>query len=90
VSAGVSVAFSAASTGPGGTLQLTVTNTGSIGDTFDFVLGGAAVISAKAAVSSVSLAPGGSTNVAVTIGACQRRQATYRCWPWPRRGQTPR
>ena len=69
VNNGVRVALSPASASPGGTFQMTVTNTGRVSDTFALALGGPAAAACTLASSSVSLAAGASRNVAITIGA---------------------
>jgi Transglutaminase-like superfamily/LVIVD repeat len=69
VSAGVGVAISPASTNPGATLHLTVTNRGSISDTFDLALGGPAAAVSSLAAGSVTLAPNQSQIVSIAVGA---------------------
>jgi uncharacterized membrane protein len=66
---GVSVALSPGSVGPGGTFNMTVTNTGQITDTFDLSLGGPAAVVSTLASNSVTLAPGASQVVSISVGA---------------------
>ena len=69
VDSGVSVDLSPSSTSPGGSLQLTVTNTGTLKDTFDLILGGPAALVAKLATSSVTLAPGATQMIPISTAA---------------------
>jgi hypothetical protein len=66
---GVSVSLSP-STGPAGsTYNLLVKNQGTVTDTFSLSLGGPAAFVSSLSVNSVTLAPGQSQNVPVTVGA---------------------
>ncbi len=67
--AGVRVALDPASGSPGGTFQLTVTNTGASEDTFDLALAGPAALAASLAIPSVRLAPQASQVVPVRVAA---------------------
>jgi uncharacterized protein (TIGR03437 family) len=69
VSAGVAVAISPTSSNPGGTVHLTVTNRGSISDTFNLALGGPAAVVSSLALASVTLAPNQSQQVSISVGA---------------------
>ncbi len=69
VSAGVGVSISPGSTNPGATLHLTVTNRGSISDTFDLALGGPAAAVSSLAAGSVTLAPNQSQTISIAVGA---------------------
>jgi len=69
VNNGVKVGLSPSSSAPGGTFQMTVTNTGKVSDTFALALGGPAAAACTLAATSVTLAAGASRNVAITIGA---------------------
>src|SRR5262249_25621598 len=66
---GVSVALTPPSAGPGSTFQMTVTNTGQAQDTFDLSLGGPAAVVASLGTKAVSLAPGASQIVPISVGA---------------------
>jgi hypothetical protein len=66
---GVAVDLSPSSGSPGSIFQLQVTNTGQNQDTFDLSVGGPAGLVATLGTNSVTLAPGASQNVAVTVGA---------------------
>jgi uncharacterized protein (TIGR03437 family) len=69
VSAGVAASISPASSNPGGTLHLTVTNQGSVSDTFTLALGGPASVVSSLGASSVTLAPNQSQQVSIAVGA---------------------
>jgi hypothetical protein len=69
VAQGVGLAISPASVNPGGTLHLTVTNLGSVTDTFALVLGGPAAVISSLAASSVTLAAHQSQQVSIAVGA---------------------
>ncbi|HXG10326.1 MAG TPA: hypothetical protein VNK04_11225 [Gemmataceae bacterium] len=66
---GVDVMLSPPSGAPGSTYQLTVTNTGQVADTFDLTLGGSAGLAATLGSNFVSLAPGASQVIPVSVGA---------------------
>lgn len=68
-SQGVDVAVSPTSGSPGGTFQLIVTNTGQAQDTFDLTLGGPLGPAATLGAQVVTLAPGASQTVSITLGA---------------------
>jgi uncharacterized protein (TIGR03437 family) len=65
---GVSVTLAPNQATPGSTINLTVTNRGSVGDTFDLALGGPGALISTLGTSVVTLAPGASQIVPVTIG----------------------
>ncbi len=69
VSNGVSVTLSPPSGPPGTTFALTVTNKGSVSDTFDLALGGPAAAVSTLATAAVTLAPGASQSVNITTTA---------------------
>lgn len=69
VGQGVEVTWSPASGTPVTTYQLRVTNTGQDPDTFDLATAGPAGLVASLASTAVTLAPGGSQAVNVTLGA---------------------
>jgi probable HAF family extracellular repeat protein len=66
---GVSVALSPPSGPPGTTFVLTVTNQGTVSDTFNLALGGPASTVATLASTSVTLAPQASQNVNITTAS---------------------
>lgn len=66
---GVDANFSAATGAPNQTYQLLVKNTGLIAETFDLTLSGPAALVSSLAAASVTLAPGASQVVNVTVGA---------------------
>ena len=66
---GVNVVLNPASGVAGSTFQLTVINTGQVEDTFDLTLGGPAGVISTLETESVTLAPGTSQEVTITIGA---------------------
>jgi hypothetical protein len=66
---GVQVMLNPSSGAPGDTLQMTVTNTGMVTDTFNLALGGPAALVAQLAQNQVTLAPGAAANVAITTSA---------------------
>ena len=68
-SLGVSVTLDKTSGSPGDTFTMTVTNTGSVADTYDLALAGPAALAAKLAQSTITLAPGASKDVAITTSA---------------------
>ena len=65
---GVTVALDPPTGPPGSTFQMTVTNTGSVAQTFDLSLGGFAAAAATLGTPSVALAPGASQVVSVNVG----------------------
>jgi uncharacterized membrane protein len=69
VNNGVSVSLNANSGPPGTTFQATITNTGTVTDTFDLSLGSPAGLVASLGVSKVTLAAGASQMVTVTTGS---------------------
>jgi uncharacterized membrane protein len=66
---GVSVRLTPATGAPGSTFQLTVTNTGTVADTYDLTLGGPAALVATLGSSTVALAPGASQSIPITTTA---------------------
>src|SRR5262249_38216246 len=66
---GVSVALNPPSAGPGSTFQMTVTNTGQAEDTFGLSVRGPAAVVATLGAGAVSLAPGASQIVPISVGA---------------------
>jgi large repetitive protein len=68
VANGVSVALNPPSGAPGKTFEMTVTNTGTVQDTFDLSLGGPGALVASLATDKVTLAAGASQNVQITTG----------------------
>ncbi len=66
VTNGVNLALDPSSSAAGSPLQLTVTNTGTVSDTFDLALVGPAALVATLAVRKVTLAPGASQVVSIT------------------------
>jgi uncharacterized membrane protein len=67
---GVAVTLTPTSATPGTSLQVTVTNTGQVTDTFDLALGGpAAAVASLGTTTKVTLAPGASQQVTITTGA---------------------
>ena len=55
---------------PGDTFELTVTNTGTVTDTYNLTLGGpAALVSSLAQTTTMTLAPGASQTITITTGA---------------------
>ena len=69
VSQGVQVDLTPSSGGPGNLFQMTVTNTGQSQDTFDLALAGPVGVVSTLEASSVTLAPGASQTVNITVGA---------------------
>lgn len=65
---GVSAQFQPQSGPPNATYQLLVKNTGQVSETFDLSLSGPGALVATLGVASVTLAPGASQLVSVTIG----------------------
>ena len=65
---GVGVTLSPSSQQPGGTFQMTVTNTGTVGDNFLLSVAAPAALAATLATNSVQLLPGTSTTVNITLG----------------------
>jgi uncharacterized membrane protein len=65
---GVAVTLDRSTGNPGDTFQVTVTNTGSITDTFDLAVAGPAGLVASLATSTVTLDPGQSQTIPVTTG----------------------
>ncbi len=65
---GVDVSITPSSGPPGTAFSMTVTNTGQASDVFDLSLGGPAAIVAQLASSSLSLEPGASQTVAISVG----------------------
>lgn len=63
---GVRVTLTATADAPGNTFQMTVTNTGSVPDTYDLALADPASLVADLAAVSVALAPGESRTVPIT------------------------
>jgi uncharacterized membrane protein len=68
-SLGVNVSLDNASGSPGDTFTMTVTNTGSVTDTYDLSLAGPAALVASLGMSQVQLAPGASQVVPISTGA---------------------
>jgi uncharacterized membrane protein len=66
---GVSVSLDKTSGAPGDTFQMTVTNTGTVTDTFDLALAGPAALVASLGMQKVTLDPGASQQVAITTQA---------------------
>jgi uncharacterized membrane protein len=66
---GVAVTLDKTTGSPGDTLQATVTNTGTVADTFDVAVAGPAGLVASLAATKVMLDPGQSQTIAVTTGA---------------------
>src|SRR5262249_36646497 len=60
VAEGVSVTLTPSSAAPGSTFQMTVTNTGTVVDTYNLTLGGPAAVVATLGATSVTLNPGQS------------------------------
>ncbi len=69
VSQGVDVDITPSTGGPSTTFQMTVKNTGQSQDTFALQLGGPAGVSATLGTASVTLAPGASQTVPITLGS---------------------
>lgn len=69
VANGVDVELDRAAVPPGGTVQATITNTGSVADTFDLTLTGPGGLFGTLGSSQVVLEPGASVTVPVTIAA---------------------
>jgi uncharacterized membrane protein len=65
---GVSVSLNKTTGAPGDTFQLTVTNTGTVQDTYNLSLGEPASLVATLAMSTVTLAAGKSTTIPITTG----------------------
>ncbi len=66
---GVSVSLNPPSGVPGSSFQATVTNTGTVADTFMLALGGPAALVASLATKQVTLAPGASQVIPISTGA---------------------
>jgi len=66
---GVAVTLNPQAGAPGSSFQATVTNTGTVADTFKLELGGPAALVASLAATQVTLAPGASQIIPVTTGA---------------------
>jgi uncharacterized repeat protein (TIGR01451 family) len=66
---GVKVTLNPSSGAPGSSFQETVTNTGSVADTYNLSLGGPAALVASLGMKQVTLAPGASQVVPITTGA---------------------
>lgn len=69
VSQGVDVDITPSSSGPGNLFQMTVTNTGQDQDTFDLALAGPVGVVSTLGASSITLNPGASQTVNITVGA---------------------
>ena len=68
-SLGVTVSFDKVSGSAGDTFMMTVTNTGSVTDSYDLTLAGPAALVSSLATSKVTLAPGASQTVPIHTGA---------------------
>ncbi len=68
VGLGVDVALNPSSGGPGSIFQMTVKNTGNSQDTFALTLAGPAALDTTLGVASVTLAPGATETVPITVG----------------------
>jgi len=68
LSLGVLAAIAPDTVAPGDVVSVTVTNTGQSTDTFDLALAGPASLVAELGATSVTLAPGASQVVSITIG----------------------
>ncbi len=68
VASGVVVSLDPQSDKPGASFHLTVTNTGTMQDTFDLALAGPAALVSTLGVSKITLAPGASQVVPITTG----------------------
>lgn len=66
---GVSVVLDPATTTPGGTLQATITNLGSAPDIFTLTLNGPGALITTPSQNAISLDPGASESVTLTVGA---------------------
>ena len=69
VDTGVNVSLNPTAVAPGGTLAMTVTNTGTVPDTFDLSLGGPAALVASLAAGKVTLAAGASQVISIQTQA---------------------
>lgn len=69
VGQGVDVNITPSTGGPATTFQMTVKNTGQSQDTFDLQLGGPVGVAATLSASSVTLAPGASQTIPITLGS---------------------
>jgi len=69
VAGGVMVTLNPGSAAPGGSFAETVTNTGTVTDTFKLDLGGPAALVANLSKNQVTLAPGASQVVPISTGA---------------------
>ena len=75
-SLGVTVSLDKTSGSPGDTFMMTVTNTGSVTDTYDSVAGRSGRAGGKPGTETkVTLAPGASQNVKITTSCHQFRRA---------------
>jgi uncharacterized membrane protein len=66
---GVSITLNPTSANPGGTLQATLTNLGSVADTFNLTFNGPGALIVTPSQNAVALAPGASQSVSLAIGA---------------------
>ncbi len=66
---GVSVSLDKSSGAPGDTFEMTVTNTGTVTDTFNLTVGGPSALVAKLDTKQVTLAAGASQTVSITTSA---------------------
>src|SRR5437660_2587409 len=66
---GAQVTLNPPSGGPGSSFRATVTNTGTIPDTFNLALAGPAALVASLGMNQVTLAPGASQLVPISTGA---------------------
>jgi uncharacterized membrane protein len=72
---GVGVSLNPPAGAPGSAFLVTVTNTGTVSDTYDLALAGPSSLVAKLASSVVTLAPGASQTVQVTTGSVNFAEA---------------
>ncbi|MGP8008405.1 MAG: hypothetical protein ACLP2J_15420, partial [Acidimicrobiales bacterium] len=68
-SSGVKVALNPPAAAPGSSYQLTVTNTGTLADTFNLALAGPAALVSKLASTAVTLAPGATQVIPISTTA---------------------